>query len=212
MRRRRALFCLLAPAILLSNVRVSEARDLQSGTSRDAAAIEALRGELVALSPKIDADEAKRIAFIAHETSRRLAWDYGVVGPPLFHNFLVNAGLKKRGLCFQWARDLMDCLAALHLRTLDLHWGAARAGTWREHNCVIVTAHGAPFRTGVVLDAWRHSGRLFAALLTADHYPWKEDLTDCLCARGVRAHRSIAQQVVPTRAKAAPPAQRLTTL
>ena len=55
----------------------------------------------------------------------------------------------------------MNSLATVKPATLDLHWGIARAGTQREHNSVVVTAKGAPFTTGIVLDAWRHSGRLY---------------------------------------------------
>ena len=141
-----------------------------------------LRNELAALSPTVRPREAERVAIAAHESSRQLAREYGIGSPAQFHNLLVNAGVRKRGLCHHWARDLMQRLAALKLTTLDLHWGAARAGTWREHNAVVVTAKGKPFATGVVLDPWRRSGRLFAGPVAMDRYPWKEDLADCLCA------------------------------
>jgi hypothetical protein len=126
------------------------------------------------------------VAVCAFDTSRELAREYGMAGPANFHNFLVNTGLKKRGLCHHWTRDLMQRLAALKLRTFDLHWGAARAGTLREHNAVVVTAKGAPFASGLVLDGWRSSGRLFSGAVATDRYPWREDLNDCLCARRTR--------------------------
>jgi len=107
------------------------------------------------------------------------------VGPPLFHNFLVNTGMRKRGLCFQWAEDLLAQLDALELTTLELHWGEARAGTWREHNCIVATAKGQPFRTGIVLDGWRHSGRLYWNALARDHYPLGR--RQRLCFTGARA-------------------------
>ena len=150
------------------------------------AAVGVLRDRLLALSPKIRRDEAERVAVRAHETSRQLGREYGIAGPAQFHNFLVNAGLKKRGLCHHWTRDLIERLRALKLATLDLHWGAARAGTLREHNAVVVTAKGQPFASGVVLDPWRKAGRLFAGPVATDRYPWKEDLSDCFCARRTR--------------------------
>jgi hypothetical protein len=97
-----------------------------------------------------------------------------VFGPPLFHNFLVNIGLKERGLCYHWAEDLLTRLEALRLATLEFRWGNARAGTLREHNTVVVTAQDQPFDQGIVLDAWRHSGRLHWTHVNADRYPWKE--------------------------------------
>jgi hypothetical protein len=147
----------------------------------------ALRDRLLALSPTIRRDEAERVALRSHETSRQLAREYQVVGPAQFHNFLVNAGFRKRGLCHHWTRDLIGRLRALKLTTIDLHWAGARAGTLREHNAVVVTAKGQSFASGVVLDAWRKSGRLFFGSVATDRYPWKEDLTDCFCARRARS-------------------------
>jgi hypothetical protein len=116
------------------------------------------------------------VAECAYATAAQLRRDYGVIGgPPSFHNFLVNLGTRKRGLCFQWAEDLLVELDALKLRTLELHWAEAWAGSWREHNCVVVTAKGQSFRQGIILDCWRHSGHLFWSPLATDHCPWIED-------------------------------------
>ncbi len=142
------------------------------------AAVESLQQDLEALAPAVSEEEARQAAACAHSASRQLAEEYGVIRPPLFHNFLVNVGLKKRGLCYHWAEDLMARLQALRLTTLDWHWGIARSGTSREHNCVVATAKGQPFEEGLVLDAWRHSGRLCWAPVRADRYPWKEGELD----------------------------------
>ena len=143
--------------------------------ARDSEPVAALHERLLGLSPAVRRDEAKRVALVAHDASRRLGREYRVAGPAHFHNFLVNAGLKQRGLCHHWARDLGGHLAALKLRTLVLRWGIARGGTLREHNAVVVTARGQPFERGIVLDPWRHSGRLFFGPVASDRYPWRED-------------------------------------
>ncbi len=165
------LFFVIVSAAALTNCALSTSVR-PAATHREAAA---LRDQLVALSPHVRVEEAERVANCACSTARQLARDYRVVGPPLFHNFLVNIGVRERGLCYQWARDLFVRLNQVPLQTLELHWGAARAGTWREHNCVVVTATGQPFEKGIVLDGWRHSGRLFWSRVEADHYPWRED-------------------------------------
>lgn len=134
----------------------------------------ALQIRLSALAPTVSEEEAQRTALCAFDSARQLAQQYRVVGPPLFHNLLVNLGLKKRGLCYHWAEDLLARLQELKLATLDLHWGIARAGTFREHNSIVVTAKGQPFEQGIVLDAWRHSGRLHWDLVSSDRYPWEE--------------------------------------
>jgi hypothetical protein len=38
-----------------------------------------------------------------------------------------------------------------------------------------VTAKGQPFRDGILLDCWRHSGHLFWSAVATDNYPWIED-------------------------------------
>lgn len=138
-----------------------------------------LRNALIALDPTISPREADQVAKRAHAVPQQLARDYGAVGSPHFHNFLVNTGLRKRGLCFQWTEDLMRELQALRLTTLELHWAEARPQTLREHNCVVVTARGQPFAQGIVLDGWRYSGRLYWSPVSADHhYPWRKNDTD----------------------------------
>jgi hypothetical protein len=137
----------------------------------------ALRTKLATLSPTVRVDEAERFAQCAYVTSRRLAREYRVVFPPALHNILVNTGIRKRGLCYQWTEDLMRQLDALKLETLELHWGEAFAGTFSENNGVVVTAKGQPFEQGIVLDAWRYQGQLFWSTLRADpeHYQWREN-------------------------------------
>ena len=147
-------------------------------SQEEAVEAKALGECLAALSATVRRDEAQRLAKVAYASSRRLAREYRSAGPPLFHNFLVNVGVKERGLCHEWARDLGNELAGLELRTLVLRWGIARAGTLREHNCVVVTARSQSFRKGIVLDSWRRSGRLFWTRVAEDRYPWREDVND----------------------------------
>ena len=147
------------------------AADLRAGAPP--AAARRLQEQLLALGPTVSEAEAWRAAVCAFETSEELAREYRMVRPPHCHNLLVNLGLKKRGLCYHWAEDLLARLQVLNLETLEWHWGIARAGTPREHNCVVVTAKGQPFADGLVLDAWRRAGRLYWAPVAADRYPWE---------------------------------------
>ncbi len=169
--------------------------------ANDAVRTRILGDHIAALGPHVRRDEASRVADCAYVTADRLRHTYGAVWPPSFHNLLVNIGIRKRGLCFQWAEDLLEQLDALRVRTLELHWAEARAGTWREHNCVVVTAKGQPMHDGVLLDCWRHSGHLFWSMVAADHYPWVEDSEYAAIARSKFAdkRRSIrAQEHLPS--------------
>ena len=133
-----------------------------------------LEEHLAGLGFTVRRDEARLVATNAYQLARKLASDYRVVRPAILHNCLVNSGLKKRGLCYHWAEDLLAQLEAFRLSTLEVRWGIARAGTVREHNALVVTARGQPFEDGIVLDGWRRSGRLIWLPVKADHYPWLE--------------------------------------
>ncbi len=133
-----------------------------------------LAKRLQRLSPVVSPGEATLAAETAHSYSLELAKEYRVVRPAILHNVLVNCGLRKRGLCFQWADDLSAKLQSLRLRTLEVRRGVARLETRREHSSVGLTAPGQPFSEGIVLDAWRHSGRLYWGGVKQDHYPWIE--------------------------------------
>lgn len=133
----------------------------------------ALARDLQALGPDVDAWEARALAEMAWAGSVELAGQYRATRPAWFHNMLVNAGFRPRGLCYHWANDLADRLAALPLQTLEIHYAVARPATPREHNALVVTRRGTPFSEGLVLDAWRRSGELTWMPVPADHYPWQ---------------------------------------
>jgi len=130
---------------------------------------------ILALDDDIDRDEAHRAATIAIEYPLELAQQYEIADPPLTHNFLVNIGVKPRGLCVDWTYDLLTRLQQERFRSLGLHWGIANYDrAFRiEHSTVIISARGDPLSRGIVLDPWRHSGQLFwAKTLEDQQYQW----------------------------------------
>lgn len=134
-----------------------------------------LADALCQLGPEVDPTEATLLARSAYSQSSELAEEYRAVRPAFAQNILVNIGLRKRGLCYHWAEDLEKRLRALHTQTLELRWAVAHRATVNEHNALVVTAPGASFTNGIVLDAWRNSGRLCWRPVLQDRYPWKED-------------------------------------
>lgn len=139
--------------------------------------VESLTQELINLSADVDKSEAKMFAYEALLYPQLLAQKYGLVYPPTFHNFLINTGLKERGLCYEWSEDMITHLKAQHYASFDLRWGVANKGEFNEHNSVVVVAKGTPFRTGILIDPWRHSGELYWAKLGDDpEYQWVENL------------------------------------
>lgn len=145
--------------------------------ANDERSIQRLRDALMALSPDVNAKEATAVSVTAHNTSRQLAREYHFVKPPDFHNFLIHIGVRQRGFCYDWVRDIGARLEELKPRTLTLHWGAALAGTWRENNCLVITARGRPFNEGIIVDGWRKSSPLWWRPVDKDHkYVWHEDI------------------------------------
>jgi len=164
------------------------------------AEIHSLQHALALLGPSVRSEEAECVAASAYDYSRVLAARYGVVRPPLFHNFLVNTGFKQRGLCYEWAEDLLTQLQACNLRSLEFHWGIARADTYREHNSLVVTAVGQPFSEGIVLDPWRRSGHLVWSSVSTDKYPWIEgELTNSPAPQLMTAIRAAGMEAVDVR-------------
>jgi len=149
----------------------------------DVAKAEKLADELAALSSRVNRDEAKLLADCAFTTVTKLRREYRMFGTPIFNNFLIYHGLRKRGYCYQWSEDLLTTLDALRLKSLELHWGEYDPGTWRENNCIVVTAKGQPFNRGIMLECWRHLGHLYFGPVASD---WETYVENSTYARRVR--------------------------
>src|SRR4051794_14006238 len=136
----------------------------------------ALQAAICRLSPTVRPDEAAQVTRCAFETGRELRKQWGVLWPPGLQNFLVNQGVKKGGLCYQWAEELLVRLDRLKLQSIELHWAEAEGGTRHEHNVIVVTAKGQPFSEGVLLDNWRFGGSLaWGPVLGDTGHPWLEN-------------------------------------
>jgi hypothetical protein len=137
--------------------------------------IETLAVMLMALSPKVDGDEAYHLAKYSILYSQRLAHEYEVVSSPWINNTLVNFGIKERGLCHEWTEDLLRFLIIQNYQTLELHSVGANVGYLNEHNALVVSARGDEYFKGILLDAWRASGSLYFIKVKEDsEYKWIE--------------------------------------
>jgi hypothetical protein len=157
----------------------------------DVAKAEKLAADLASLSPRVNREEAKLLADCAFATVSKLRREYRMFGTPIFNNFLIYHGLRKRGYCYQWSEDLLVALDALRPKSLELHWGEYDPGTWRENNCIVVTAKGQPFKRGIMLECWRHLGHLYFGPVASD---WELYVENGAYARRVR-DRAAASNV-----------------
>jgi hypothetical protein len=163
---------------------------LSLARAEDEKSIKELRDALVALAPTVDPHEAELLSITAHTTSRALAREYGVTGDPAIHNYLIHIGVKKRGICADYTRDIGTRLKEFHFKTLVLHWGAAWAKLVDENNALVVTARNQPFQDGIIFDGWRRAGRLFWCAVKDDHEYELEHYT-ALNQLGSRSHSGI---------------------
>ncbi len=145
---------------------------MDSKTERN---IRELAGALLALGPNISRTEAVELAHDAYVYPMYLADDWELTWPPMYHNTLRNSGARKKGLCTDWAKAMTDMARRKNMKTMDVYWGVAFKGDpWREHSTLLVTAKGQPFDTGIILDPWRNSGKLYWSKHLEDPtYVWK---------------------------------------
>jgi hypothetical protein len=160
----------------------------------DSAKAKALADQLAALSSRVKREEAELVAQCAYATVSKLRRQYRMFGTPIFNNFLIYHGLRKRGYCYQWSEDLLITLDRLKLTSLELHWGEYDPGTWRENNCIVVTAKGQLFKRGIMLECWRHLGHLYFGPVLSD---WEHYVENSAYARFVLA-RSAASNASPS--------------
>ncbi|NVK22671.1 MAG: hypothetical protein HWD86_09145 [Kangiellaceae bacterium] len=133
------------------------------------------------LSPQISNQEANLFAKTAINYSLELGKQYQVGKNPLWHNILVNLGIKERGLCVHWTEDLLRKLSKLNIPSLKLYWAVANRndGSFNlEHSAIVVTVTDKEFEQGIVLDAWRDSGKLYFSSIQDDSYQWQKHFND----------------------------------
>lgn len=120
--------------------------------------------------------DAQALAYVAIKYSSGFEERYDLVKPPQFHNFLVNVGMREKGLCWHFAYDLLAHLKVQDFKAFDYYIGGAHIDDyWQEHNSLVVTCKGCTFDQGVLLDPWRNSGSLFFSPVTKDAtYLWTQ--------------------------------------
>ena len=133
-----------------------------------------LQEKIQSISQTIDKQEAKDLSFKTYSFAKELKQTYELVSPPLYHNFLVNAGIKKRGLCWHFAFDLLLHVKKQNYRSFDYYIvGANIDDYWQEHNALLITCQGCEAQKGVIIDLWRNSGEPFFVGFKEDSvYSW----------------------------------------
>jgi hypothetical protein len=134
-----------------------------------------LQSLMVGLTPHVRQDEAFDLSQRSINYALVLSQKYHAISAPWIQNTLVNVGLKERGLCYEWAEDLLRYLVQRNYQTLELHAISANVGYLNEHNALAVSAKGEGIAKSIVLDAWRNAGNLYFKKISEDKkYDWRE--------------------------------------
>ncbi len=120
---------------------------------------------------------------IFYET-QKLTKEFELTSPPLFHNFLVNVGIREKGLCYHWSDALYLHLSEKTYSSFRFHLIGTHIGEyWYEHNALVVVAQNSIVDEGVIIDPWRDSGKLYFSKVKYDsRYQWKHRVNRC-CRR-----------------------------
>ncbi|MDQ1326176.1 MAG: hypothetical protein QG564_1301 [Campylobacterota bacterium] len=142
-----------------------------------------LAQQFVSLDQNVSHAEAQMLALDIFDYTAQLTQRYDLVSPPMFHNFLVNTGMREGGLCYQWSDALYAHLRAKKYLGFEFHLAVANEGEYfGEHNALVVVQKGGKVEEGIIVDPWRHSGELFFAKFKEDPlYQWKHRLNRCQC-------------------------------
>jgi hypothetical protein len=164
-------FCIFAVVMLTTGCAIHPKTGAPAASSLEVAL---LADSIQSLGLKVDPQEAKTAAEAAFVHAQHLSVQYQVTDAPLIHNTKVNLGLRTRGLCWHWARDMAARLNQAGFKTLDLHMARSKPESFRiGHSTLIISAKGDKHTDGIVLDPWRYGGKVFWSATEADSkYIW----------------------------------------
>jgi len=129
---------------------------------------------LSSLDSNIPKEESKQLSKDIFKKTRQLTEDFELTSPPLWHNTLVNIGLRKKGLCFHWSDALYEYLQQKEYVHFSFHLVGANIGEYFfEHNALVIVPQDGDIEEGVIIDPWRNSGKLYFSKVKDDRgYKW----------------------------------------
>ncbi|PHS41866.1 MAG: hypothetical protein COB07_01960 [Sulfurovum sp.] len=130
---------------------------------------------LQGLDKHIPQEEARQLSQDIFHKTQLLTKEFKLTSPPQYHNFLVNVGLREKGLCYHWSDALYLYLSHEKYVSFEFHLMGANIGEYLyEHNVLVVVAKGARVEGGIIIDPWRDSGELYFSKVREDRkYQWK---------------------------------------
>ena len=130
---------------------------------------------LQGLDKHIPQEEARQLSQDIFYKTQQLTKEFELTSPPQYHNFLVNVGLREKGLCYHWSDALYLYLSQKKYASFEFHLMGANIGEYLyEHNVLVVVAKGGRVEDGIIIDPWRDSGEVYFSKVSEDtKYKWK---------------------------------------
>jgi len=130
---------------------------------------------LIAMDTNVSQKEAKRLSKDIISFSTKLKQKYQPIIEPHFNNFLVNIGLKKHGLCYEWSDALYLHFTTKHYQSFRFHLIVSNQGEyWSEHNAFVITTKDKSILDGIVIDLWRYPDDIYMDFIKKDtSYKWR---------------------------------------
>ena len=130
---------------------------------------------LVSLDEHISQSESMGLSKDIYEKTEALEKTFKMTSPPQWHNFLVNTGIREKGLCHHWSDTLYMYLSQKSYASFEFHLMGANIGKyWSEHNALLIVAKGENVKEGIIIDPWRGAGNVYFSTLKEDtSYHWK---------------------------------------
>jgi len=122
--------------------------------------------------------ESTKLSRDIFQKTAALSTEFKLTSPPLWHNTLVNVGLREKGLCYHWSDALYAHLVVKDYPSFEFHLVGANIGEYFwEHNALVVVSKRGKVESGVLIDPWRDSGKLYFSKLKDDKkYTWAHRL------------------------------------
>ena len=124
---------------------------------------------LGSLDEHISKTEAMQLSRDIFEHTEKLSKEFNMTSPPQWHNFLVNVGIREKGLCYHWSDALYVHLSQKKYPSFEFHLMGANIGEyWSEHNVLVVSEKDGKVEEGIIIDPWRNSGNLYFSKVNDD--------------------------------------------
>jgi hypothetical protein len=136
---------------------------------------------LQSLDKTLSAQQAEIIAQNIFAVSKEIKEEFKPISFPWFNNFLVNVGLKEKGLCWEY-RDALLFRLKPKIIPLTLLPVVANQDKLNEHNAVIIASKNINFEDALLLDLWRESGNPYIVRVGDDtKYNWLISFSHARC-------------------------------